>query len=90
MAHKAQRPEALNSGRRDDQSGRRDRRKDTTAIDFSASYIAIYDGRTCLGSVLLRRGAFEAFDADDKSLGTFTSKDAARRAVADAARRGRL
>jgi len=41
--------------------------------------IAIYDGRTCLGHVLGRgKAEFEAFDADNRSLGVFpTQREAA-------------
>jgi hypothetical protein len=40
--------------------------------------LSIYDGRSCVGFVLARgaRG-FEAFDAAEKSLGIFASKDEA-------------
>jgi hypothetical protein len=41
--------------------------------------LSVYDGRTCLGHIIAhgKRG-FEAFDADDNSLGTFpTDQEAA-------------
>ena len=44
----------------------------------------VFNGRHCLGHILARgKTGFEAFDADDKSLGLFcTSKDAAAALVA--------
>ena len=37
--------------------------------------VAVYDSRTCLGHVLGRgRAGFEAFDADNLSLGIFPSQ----------------
>ena len=40
--------------------------------------VSIYDGQVCIGFVIERglRG-YESFDAAEKSLGTFASKDAA-------------
>jgi hypothetical protein len=71
-----------------DHAGKQDLREDTPAIDWSASFFSVYDGRTCQGHVLVGRGTFQAFDADDKPLGSFSSKDDARRAVSAAARGG--
>ena len=44
----------------------------------SSPLVSIYDGRQCVGFVLTRghRG-YEAFDAGERSLGMFTTKDAA-------------
>jgi hypothetical protein len=40
--------------------------------------VSVYDGQRCLGWVIERGGAgFESFDAAEKSLGVFTTKDAA-------------
>jgi hypothetical protein len=40
--------------------------------------LSIYDGRQCVGFVLARgRAGYEAFNTDEKSLGTFASRDAA-------------
>ena len=43
-----------------------------------AAFASIYDGRRCVGH-LISRGpkGFEAFDADDRSIGTFESQKAA-------------
>jgi len=44
--------------------------------------VAVYDGRACLGHVLGRgRAGFEAFDADNGSLGIFPSQREAAAAV---------
>ena len=44
--------------------------------------VAVYDGRACLGHVLGRgRAGFEAFDADNRSLGIFPSQREAAAAV---------
>ena len=43
---------------------------------------AVYDGRACLGHVLGRgRAGFEAFDADNGSLGIFPSQREAAAAI---------
>jgi hypothetical protein len=42
----------------------------------------VYDGRRCLGFILARgKPGFEAFDADDKSVGLFPSQREAANAV---------
>jgi hypothetical protein len=48
--------------------------------------IAVFDGTVCLGFVYARRHQFEAFDANDVSLGLFDSREAARQAVIAARR----
>jgi hypothetical protein len=49
-----------------------------SSTEQSARMISVYDGRSCVGFVLARgRRGFEAFTAAEKSLGMFTSKDAA-------------
>jgi hypothetical protein len=46
-------------------------------ITTSPSLISVYDGRTCLGFVLKRANGFEAFDAQERSLGVFSNLKAA-------------
>ena len=44
--------------------------------------VAVYDGRACLGHVLGRgKAGFEAFDADNRSLGIFPSQREAAAAI---------
>ena len=44
--------------------------------------VAVYDGRACLGHVLERgKAGFEAFDADNRSLGIFPSQREAAAAI---------
>jgi hypothetical protein len=44
----------------------------------SESMISIYDGRQCVGFVLARgRRGYEAFNAGERSIGIFTSRDTA-------------
>jgi len=51
----------------------------------SQAKAAVYDGRDCIGFVLARRkNAFEAFDADEHSLGIYPTQPEA----ADAVTRG--
>jgi hypothetical protein len=46
----------------------------------------VYDGRQCLGHIIARgKSGFEAFDADDKSLGLFPSQRAAADAITNVA-----
>jgi hypothetical protein len=46
----------------------------------------VYDGRACLGFILARgRAGFEAFTADEQSLGLFKTQAQAANAVTDAA-----
>jgi len=49
-----------------------------SSAERSTPMISIYDGRQCVGFVLAhgRRG-YEALDAGERSLGVFTTKDAA-------------
>jgi hypothetical protein len=48
--------------------------------------LSVYDGRTCLGHIIARgKRGFEAFDADDNSLGTFPTDQEAADAVTGAA-----
>jgi len=42
------------------------------------------DGKTCIGFVITRRHGFEAFDADERSLGVFHDMTAAADAVSEA------
>ena len=51
------------------------------AIDWSASFFSVPDGRTYLGHVLIGRREFRAFDADEQPLGTFATKEEARAVV---------
>jgi hypothetical protein len=51
-----------------------------------ARHLAVYDGRTCVGHLLMRgRAGVEAFDRDDNSLGVFASASDAANAVTTAA-----
>ena len=44
--------------------------------------VAVYDGQRCVGHVLRRGTAgFEAFDADNRSLGTYLSQREAAAAI---------
>jgi len=58
-----------------------------TAAANSAAMVSVYTGRTCIGFVFARgRAGFEAFTADEDSLGTFpTQKQAADAVTAGAA-----
>jgi hypothetical protein len=48
--------------------------------------VSVYDGRACLGFILARGHAgFEAFTADDQSLGLFKTQAQAANALTDAA-----
>jgi hypothetical protein len=45
----------------------------------------VYDGRRCLGHIIARgKAGFEAFDADDRSVGLFPSQRAAASAITQA------
>ena len=44
--------------------------------------LSVYDGQRCLGHIIVRgKRGFEAFDADDCSLGTFPTEHEAADAV---------
>jgi hypothetical protein len=44
--------------------------------------LSVYDGQRCLGHIIVRgKRGFEAFDADDNSLGTFSTEHEAADAV---------
>jgi hypothetical protein len=48
--------------------------------------LSVYDGQRCLGHIIVRgKRGFEAFDADDNSLGVFPSDHEAADAVSRAA-----
>lgn len=50
-----------------------------------ATMSSVYDGQSCIGFVFARGAAgFEAFNADEISLGLFPTEAAAANAVADA------
>ena len=50
----------------------------TTRPANNPTMFSVYDDRECLGFVLCRRNAYEAFDRDEKSIGHFeTAKEAA-------------
>ena len=68
-----------------DRTGCPDHRKDTTAFSWSASYFSVHDGRTCLGHVLVGHREFRAYDAEDRPLGIFKTRDEARKAVTNSA-----
>jgi hypothetical protein len=53
------------------------------------SLLTVYDGRTCIGILLMRgKAGVEAFDRDDRSLGIFETQELAARAISAAFTRG--
>jgi hypothetical protein len=57
-----------------------------TARSATMPMVSAYDGRACLGFILARGHAgFEAFTADDQSLGLFKTQAQAANALTDAA-----
>jgi hypothetical protein len=51
-----------------------------------AGFLAVFNGQTCIGHLLLRgKSGVEAFDADDKSLGLFPDQKSAADALTQAA-----
>ena len=47
--------------------------------------LSVYDGRTCIGWIIARgKLGYEAFDADERSLGTYSSQRGAADAVSAA------
>jgi hypothetical protein len=53
----------------------------------TANLLSVCDGRSCIGHILARgRSGFEAFGADDKSLGIFPDEKAAADALSAAAK----
>jgi hypothetical protein len=59
-----------------------------TAAKPTAPLVSVYSGSTCIGFVLGRGvSGFEAFDADQRSLGTYPSE---REAVAAVLARGQV
>src|SRR5215204_5991727 len=57
----------------------------TASIDWNASYYSIFDGRACIGHVFNGRREFRAYDANERALGTFKTRDEARAAIRRAA-----
>ena len=54
-----------------------------------SAMLSVYDGQRCLGRILQRgKRGFEAFDAEDHSLGTFPTNQEAADAVTRAAEGG--
>jgi hypothetical protein len=49
---------------------------------MTPTLVAVLAGQQCVGHVLQRGHAFEAFDADDRSIGTYKSRDEAVAAIA--------
>lgn len=49
----------------------------------SPALVSVYDGRECIGFVITRRHGFEAFDADERSLGKFPTMQDAANAVSE-------
>jgi hypothetical protein len=85
--HKRRTPARGGAGaRRSDLAGQRDHSQNTSAFSWSASYFSVHDGRTCLGHALVGHREFKAFDAAERPLGTFTTRDEARAAVSAAHR----
>ena len=65
---------------------RSQRSRQTARIPDKLQMQAIYAGQRCLGFIWLRdRGAIEAFDINDKSIGIFASQAAAADAICQAA-----
>ena len=53
---------------------------------LQTAMLSVYDGQRCLGHIIVRgKRGFEAFDADDNSLGVFLSDHEAADAVTNAA-----
>jgi chitinase len=53
-------------------------------ISSTTAILSVYDGRFCVGFILARgRDGFEAFNADETSLGLFSTQDAAASAIAE-------
>jgi hypothetical protein len=46
--------------------------------------VSVFDGRECIGFVMTRRRGFEAFTADERSLGIFPTMQDAADAVSEA------
>jgi hypothetical protein len=56
-------------------------------MSYTTSMQAVHDGRRCIGFIMKRgRTGFEAFDADEKSLGLYPSSQDAADAVLVAAK----
>jgi hypothetical protein len=59
-------------------SGARSRQEDARTERTAAPLVTVYDGRSCIGFVLARgRAGYEAFGADETSLGLFPTQIAA-------------
>jgi hypothetical protein len=53
----------------------------------AAPFVSVYDDKTCIGFIINRgRAGFEAFDADQNSLGTFPSEKDAANAISNSAK----
>jgi hypothetical protein len=56
--------------------------KRSAAIDWNSHFVSVYRGRDCAGHLIAARGkSWKAVAADERDLGTFPDKDAARAAV---------
>jgi hypothetical protein len=54
-----------------------------------SAMLSVYDGQRCLGRILQRgKRGYEAFDADDNSLGIFSTTNEAANAITRAAEGG--
>ena len=52
------------------------------ATEPLVSCLCVYDGRVCIGHLILRgRSGVEAYDCDDVSIGTFPDQSSAARAL---------
>ena len=50
----------------------------------NASLLSVFDGRECIGFIIARgKVGFEAFDSDQRSLGTFLSQREAAEAISE-------
>jgi hypothetical protein len=79
---KARRPATANAVREPHGSAKAGELKRPEVSQTAMSMLAVYDGRTCIGHLLMRgKAGVEAFDADDRSLGLYPDLKAAAAAI---------
>lgn len=61
-------------------------REATPRRDATQYLLSVYSGQVCIGFLLSRRDGVEAYDADDRLLGTFPDQKSAADAISEAAR----
>jgi hypothetical protein len=60
-------------------------KKAALAIEWAAGYVTVHDADGhCAGHIFIARNEFSAFDANERAVGVFKSRDAAREAIASA------